>query len=98
VPRSAYPLRRLGSPNIPDNPLYMRGRAGLLEYDADSAGRMVALLRDVEIGEEIMRLSSARMLKARDGGLLITGTEMHFRAAKSKGEARRQIASILAAP
>ncbi|CAN7752494.1 hypothetical protein LJR084_006893 [Variovorax sp. LjRoot84] len=37
-----------------------------------------------------MRLVSARVVKARDGGVLIAGDEMHYRASKDKGRAYRQ--------
>jgi hypothetical protein len=69
---------------------YRRGWDGLLVYDFVEAHGMHAILYDVESGEEKMRLYSARVVKARDGGLLITGEERKFRGLKSKGEAWRQ--------
>ena len=68
----------------------MRSRDGLLVYDKDAYGQMCAQLLDLETNQEVMRLVSARVVKARDGGVLISGDEMHFRASKDKGRACRQ--------
>jgi hypothetical protein len=75
---------------MPGNPNYLHSRDGLLVYDKDSYGEMRAQLFDLETEQELMRLVRARVVKARDGGVLITGDEMHFRATKDKGTARRQ--------
>jgi len=75
----------------PDHPMYRRGWDGLLIYDRVE-GRIErhAILHRVVSGDEIVRLYAARVGKVRYGGVLILGTEMHFRASKSKGQGYRQ--------
>lgn len=68
----------------------MRGWEGALVYDLNRRGEMCAQLFDLETSEEKMRIERARVLKARDGGLLISGEEMHYRASKDRGTAYRQ--------
>jgi hypothetical protein len=75
---------------MPGNPNHMRSRDGLLVYDKDACGEMCAQLFDLETEHQLMRLVRARVVKARDGGVLITGDEMRFRASKDKGTAYRQ--------
>ena len=87
---TVYRLRSLGARIRPTNPLYLRGVEGFLVYDKDQHGQMCAQLFEVENNHELMRLQRAHVVKARDGGLLIAGDEMHFRASKDKGTTHRQ--------
>jgi hypothetical protein len=75
---------------MPGNPNHMHSRDGLLVYDKDAYGQMCAQFFDLESNQELMRLVSARDIKVRDGGVLITGDELHYRASKDKGRAYRQ--------
>jgi hypothetical protein len=86
---TVYRLRSLGDLIRPASPFYRAGFDGVLVYDRDRYNEMAAWLYDIETGEERMSIVRAR-IKIRDGGALISGTEMRFRASKSKGDAYRQ--------
>lgn len=78
-------------PLKPGDAFYGFGRTGFVVYDlTESRTEHGAWLYDTETNQEMARLHKARMIKARDGGMLIAGEELHFRGTKSKGEPRQQ--------
>ena len=83
---TVYRLRQHGIRLREGDGLYMRGWDGALVYDINRRGEMCAQLFDLETSQEKMRIERARVVKARDGGLLISGEEMHYRALKDKGD------------
>lgn len=88
---TVYYLRRLGSRLQPNDAFYGVGRTGVVVFDkTKSHMEHGAWLYDLETNAEIGRLHRARIVKVRDGGVLIAGVELHFRGLKSKGEERQQ--------
>jgi len=88
---TVYPLRLRGNLLKPGDLFYMRGRSGVLTVDRGLGTADVhAVLNHIETNEEVMRLYEARLVKIAGGGVLLAGSEVIFRGAKSKGESYRQ--------